>query len=154
MANKIDPAQMSEEEIELRLELLARKRVAGGSGAPPLPPTATAAAPAEPTPGAGTPKVIRLQGRTKTPIEPRWFSVTKVCPRCKKEKNVGKDFGVIVQRDVQYANGWCAQCRSEASADYKTKARKNHSVNNPEKPLARPRVKNPRGPNKRTAAKK
>lgn len=142
MANKIDPSQMSEEEIELRLELISRaRRTAAGAPPtqPPPPAVATAATPG-PTPSKGSPAIVRIQGRkAKTQIEERWFSTLKICPHCGKEKNVGKDFGVIVHRGVQYAAGHCKQCRSETSAGYKKKARQNHSVNNPEKPLSRPR---------------
>lgn len=66
-------------------------------------------------PAAG---VIRISMRKKADIPPKWFKVQKVCPRCKKEKNVGRDFGLIVRNGVTNANSWCKQCRSEAANEY------------------------------------
>lgn len=115
MPNRTD--EMSDEEIELRLALLERQRRRVQPGAGPT--------------GA---EVIRIVGRTKTPIDEKWFRTLKVCPRCEKEKNVGKDFGIAVHRGVEYANSWCKQCRSETSNEYRSKPRKNASKNNPNPP--------------------
>jgi len=115
--------ELSDEEIELRLELLKRQRERGTA------PRVQVTLPAEP---GAAPTVTRLSGRgTKTPIEDRWFNTTKVCAHCGKEKNVGKDFGIVVARGVQYANSWCSQCRSETSNSYRTAPRKNKSKHNP-----------------------
>ena len=122
MSTKID--EMSDEEIELRLALIERRKRA---------PVALVAAPT----------VVRLQGRkARAAIEERLFSALKVCPHCGKEKNVGKDFGIAMHRGVQYANSWCSQCRSETSNSYRTKPRKNNSKHNPLAPVAKkPRAK-------------
>lgn len=138
--------EMTDEEIELRLALLERQRkrgavtptpaAAGGDGAR-LPPSTAAVAAAPDEPG-----VIRIVGRTKTPIEERWFRTLKTCPHCGEEKNVGKDFGVAVHRGVQYANSWCKECRSKTSNEYRNKPRKNASKNNPNPPAPKkPRAK-------------
>lgn len=67
--------------------------------------------------------IKRVSSRTPREIPPEWFKVKKVCPRCKKEKNVGRDFGLIVRNGVTNANSWCKQCRSEAANEYQKKKR-------------------------------
>lgn len=64
--------------------------------------------------------------RMKRVIDPKWFELTKRCPNCKKTKNIGTDFGVVIRRDVETPAGWCKQCRS--LTNYRARARKNKSV--------------------------
>lgn len=126
---------LSDEEIELKLELLKRQRERGTA------PRVQVTLPAEP---GAAPTVTRISAkvkRTKAEIEPRWFSTVKVCPHCDKEKNVGKDFGIVVNRGVQYANSWCSQCRAETSNSYRTSPRKNRSKHNPDAPVKPKRVR-------------
>lgn len=141
MSTKNDVSQMSDEEIELTLELLKRKR--GAAVAQPV-----AASPAravdvdeenvDPNFDIVENKpihpVVRLAPKAKTLIEDRWFSTTKTCPHCGKTKNVGKEFGVVVTRGVQYAASWCKQCRGATSYGYRTQPRRNKTKHNPDAP--------------------
>lgn len=67
-------------------------------------------------------RIVRLAPRAKKEIDPKWFKVTKVCPHCKEEKNVGRDFGIVVRRGLEHAAGWCKDCRSKTSGSYMRKA--------------------------------
>lgn len=67
-------------------------------------------------------EVRRISPRAKKEIDPKWFKVTKVCPHCRKEKNVGEDFGIIMRRGLESPSGWCKECRSKTSKDYLRKA--------------------------------
>jgi hypothetical protein len=128
---------MTDEEIELRLALLERQRKRGATASGVAPTTVAT----DPAPGAtAVGPVIRISGRTKAPIDEKWFRTLKICSRCKQEKNVGLDFGIVRARGVEYANAWCKRCRSETSNEYRTKPRrKNSSKHNPV-PLKRPRA--------------
>lgn len=107
-----DPFTASDEEIRL---WMARENLAKYG---------TTTAPTAPT----TMAVTRIVGRKASRvIDPKWFTVRKVCPHCKKEKNVGQDFGVVVRRGIESAAGWCRQCRS--GSDYRSKPRKNRTRN-------------------------
>jgi hypothetical protein len=128
MPSKIDPSQMSDEEIELTLELFRRKRERGGTEA-----TQSLAPAGAPENLAPDDQIVRVASRGKSRIvpEPRWKNTVKKCPHCGKEKKVDPDFGVILARGTQYAASWCRQCRSETATAYRNKPRKNASVNNP-----------------------
>ncbi len=124
-----DPDTMSDEEIRLRIALLARARGA---------PVATIAS-----------TVTRVPKRKKAAaFDPKWFQILKTCPHCGKEKNVGKDFGVVIRRGVEGAASWCKQCRSESSASYYKSPRKNVSKHNPA-PIAAASQKAPKGKRKK-----
>lgn len=113
---KIDPSELSDEELELQLELLRRRRERA-KGVPIEPVRVSAV--------ADGPPAVRVKRKNKE-VDPKWETVTKVCPHCEKKKNVAKDFGVIVNKatGVEYANSWCRQCRSQSSAEYKASKRK------------------------------
>lgn len=76
--------------------------------------------------------VIRIAPRAKKKIDPKWFKVLKTCPHCGEEKNVGKDFGIVVRRGLESASGWCRACRNAVS--YKNRQRKNRTSSDPERP--------------------
>jgi hypothetical protein len=59
-------------------------------------------------PAVAASPVRRIGPRAKSKIDAIWFGVTKHCPHCGKDKNVGQDFGVIHAKDgTQKPNGWC-----------------------------------------------
>jgi hypothetical protein len=93
-----------------------------GSALPPIgaPPVAVKAPP------VADDGVTRIGPRVKAKIAPKWFKVLKTCPHCGVEKNVGKDFGVVIRRGLESAAGWCRACRNTTS--YKTAPRKNRRL--------------------------
>lgn len=114
-------AQLAREKAERdRLIREARENIAKyGTAIAPVPGlTATPI----PVPAAGE-EAVRIAPRAKgKPIAAKWFKVFKVCPHCGIEKNVGKDFGIVVRRGLESAMGWCRSCRNTTS--YKDKPRK------------------------------
>ena len=70
--------------------------------------------------------VVRIGPRVKAKISPKWFKVLKTCPHCGVEKNVGKDFGVVIRRGLESAAGWCRACRN--TTNYKSAPRKNRTL--------------------------
>lgn len=125
------PEEMSDEEI---LAQFAREKAARdllvaeakanlakyGTTLPPLPVELPKVAEKPAALDAG---VTRIAPRTKRKIDPRWFKVLKTCPHCGEEKNVGKDFGIVVRRGLESAAGWCRRCRNKTN--YKNRPRKN-----------------------------
>lgn len=73
------------------------------------------------------PVLKRVAPRAAAAIPAHWFKVVKVCPHCGLEKNVGRDFGIVVRRGVESAAGWCRKCR--ASTNYHSAPRKNRTRN-------------------------
>jgi len=71
-------------------------------------------------------EITRIGPRVKAKIAPKWFKVVKTCPHCGIEKNVGKDFGVVIRRGLESAAGWCRACRNTTS--YKGVPRKNRRL--------------------------
>ncbi len=76
---------------------------------------------------AKVPEVRRMAGtRAKRPenwFDPKWNSMKRVCPHCKKEKVIGTDFGVTLRRGIEASQPWCKQCR--AGTNYRKLERKN-----------------------------
>jgi len=60
-----------------------------------------------------SPRVTRRAGPKQ--ISTKWFKITKVCPNCGKEKNVGREFGVVVRRGEEEPYSWCTDCRGIAA---------------------------------------
>ena len=124
MATK-KPAELSDEEVLLQLEAEKEARAkAIAEARENLAKYGTAIAPVGvkvELPAFGG--VVRIAPRSRAqPIDPKWFKVTKVCPHCGEEKNVGRDFGVIWRKTgdtrKDYAAGWCRSCRSATSNGY------------------------------------
>lgn len=104
----IDPLTATDEQIKL---WIARENLVrfGTTFAPPEAKPST---------------VVRVASRAgKKLVDPKWFNVTKVCPHCGEEKNVGRDFGVVIRRGIEGPSGWCRTCR--ATTDYRSRPRKN-----------------------------
>lgn len=85
-----------------------------------LGPQPTGGAVAEPG-AAGDVGIIRIAPRASKPIPAKWFKVLKTCPHCGKEKNVGRDFGIITRNGNTTAASWCKECRGKTSYPYRKK---------------------------------
>ncbi len=114
---KLDPSTMTDEQILIQI---ARDNLAKyGTTIPPARTARTpvlAVVPPEP-------EVIRIAPRVK--IDAKWFKTLKTCPHCGVEKNVGKDFGIVIRRGLESAAGWCRECRN--TTNYKDKPRRNRT---------------------------
>jgi len=117
---EIDPQQMSDEEIRLRLELLARARGSSTAVEPIQAPRVAEGA------GAYLVQVRATSGKSRGPrVEPspKWDGVKKKCPHCTKTKLVNPDFGVVIRRGIEGPASWCKACR--AATNYRALPRKN-----------------------------
>ena len=57
-----------------------------------------------------------------------WTKVKKTCSRCRQTKPVVPGFGLVTYRSgKQGANGYCKDCRSKTSGEYRRKQRKQNS---------------------------
>lgn len=112
-----DPYTMTDQEILIQI---ARDNLARYGSTIPPEGVVPQVAPSE---------IRRIAPRARREIDPKWFKALKVCPHCGEEKNVGKDFGVVVRRGIEGPAGWCRACRS--ATNYRAKPRKNKTKHNP-----------------------
>ena len=61
------------------------------------------------------------EGAAKEEQSDARYPETKKCPSCGETKDVKTEFGLVTRRGVQYAAGWCKECRNKTN--YKNRPR-------------------------------